>query len=108
MGFVVRACAQRFRPWKLYFYKLSAIIHNPGTEVEDGIRCIICLSTVPDEAIYKVTQRIAHQLPVLDFDLHDSEPFVLELFRDHAKSRFICCRQPLNNFIDYLKRIDSY
>ena len=76
----------------------------PGTEVEDGIRRIICLSTVPDEAIYKVTQRIAHQLPGLDFDLYDSE----SLFRDPAKLRFICCRQSLNNFIDYLKRIDSY
>jgi hypothetical protein len=80
-------------------------------EVEDGIRRIIRLSTVPDEAIYKVTQRIAHQLPGLDFNLLDLEPSVrqtLDLFRDPAKLRFICCRQPLNNFIDYLKRIDSY
>jgi hypothetical protein len=81
-------------------------------EVEYGIRRAIRLSTViPDEAIYKVTQRITHQLPGLDFDLPDSEPFArqtLDLFRDPAKLRFICCRQPLGNFVDYLKRIDAY
>ena len=81
-------------------------------EVENDIRRIIRLSTViPDEAVYKVTQRITHQLPGLDFDLPDSEPFArqtLDLFRDPAQLRFICCRQPLSNFIDYLKRIDAY
>ena len=81
-------------------------------EVESGLRRVIRLSTIiPDEAIYKVAQRITHQLPCLDFDLPDSEPFArqtLDLFRDPAKLRFICCRQPLNNSIDYLKRIDTH
>ena len=59
----------------------------------------------------EVTQRIIRQFPGVDFDFPDSEAFLrrtLELFRDPAKLRFISCRQPLNNYFEYLKRVDGY
>jgi hypothetical protein len=58
----------------------------------------------------EVGQRITHELPGVDFDFPDSEPFLrqtLELFRDPAKLRFMSCRQPLK-FFEYLKRVDAY
>jgi hypothetical protein len=58
----------------------------------------------------KVGQRITHELPGVDFDFPDSEPFLrqtLELFRDPAKLRFMSCRQPLK-FFEYLRRVDGY
>ena len=83
-------------------------------EVEDGIQRIIRPHSVdPNEAIYKFDQRIAHQLPGVNFDLPraGSEPFLrqsLDLFHDPATLRFISCRQPLSEFLNYLKRIDDY
>ena len=58
----------------------------------------------------EVSQRITHELPGVDFDFPDSEPFLpqsLELFRDPAKLRFMSCRQPLK-FFEFLKRVDRY
>ena len=58
----------------------------------------------------KVGQRIAHELPGVNFDFPDSEHFLqqtLKLFRDPAKLGFMSCRQPLK-FFEYLKRLDAY
>jgi hypothetical protein len=58
----------------------------------------------------EVSQGITHELPGLDFDFPDSEPFLrqtLELFRDPAKLRFMSCRQPLK-FFEYLDRVHRY
>ena len=89
-------------------------------EVEDGIRNIIRVLAIdspssvdPNEAIYKVTQKITRQLPGVNFDLPvpNSEPFLrqsLDLFRDPAKLRFIYCRQSPSKFLDYLRSIDVY
>ena len=57
-----------------------------------------------------VGQIITRELPGVDFDFPDSEPFLrqsLELFRDPAKLRFMSCRQPLK-FFEYLERVDGY
>jgi hypothetical protein len=81
-------------------------------EVEDGIQHIIRRRLVsPNEAIYKLDQRIAHQLLGVVFDLSDSEPVIrqtLELFRDPVKLRFITCQQSLSTFLDFLSRVDGY
>ena len=58
----------------------------------------------------EVGQRITHELPGVDFDFPDSEPFrrqSLELFRDPAKLRLMSSGQPLK-FFEYLKRVDAY
>ena len=60
------------------------------------------------EKIEQISQGTTRRLPGVDLDFPDSEPFPLELFRDPAKLRFICCRQPLSKFFDYLKRLDGY
>ena len=59
---------------------------------------------------YEVSPIMTRELPGVDFDFPDSEPFLrqsLELFRDPAKLRFMSCRHPLK-FFEYLKHVDSY
>ena len=58
-----------------------------------------------------VIQRITRELPGVDLDFPDSEPFLqqsLDLFRDPSKLRFISSLQPLDKIFDYLKRVDDY
>ena len=80
---------------------------------EDRIREIDGVDTDADADNLngKIDEGITLQLPGIDFDFPDSEPFLrqsLGLFRDPPKLRFISSRQPLNKFFDYLKRIDGY
>ena len=59
----------------------------------------------------EVFQRITRQLPGVDIDFPDSEPFLLQSFdllRDPSKLRFISSRQPLRKFFDYLERVNDY
>ena len=80
-------------------------------EVEDGIRDIIQPPVDLSKAIYEVIQRITHQLPGVDFDPPNSDPFLrqtLEVFFDPAKLGFISSRQSPKKFLDYLRRIDAY
>jgi hypothetical protein len=96
--------------------------HRWGTDPEGGLSSKISFTSDMtqkfDEIVNskvvefdEVSQRITRQLPGVDFDFPDSEAFLrrtLELFRDPAKLRFISCRQPLNNYFEYLKRVDGY
>ena len=86
-------------------------------KIEDGLE-VFEVSFIHDirpvdfhEAIYEVIRRLTHQLPGVNLNFPDSEPFLqqtLDLSRDPAKLRFISSRQPLNKFLDYLNRIGSY
>jgi hypothetical protein len=93
--------------------------HRWGTEHECHLSSKISFAadtmqelnlTIAAEKIDKVVLRIARQLPGVHLDFPDSEPFLrqsFDLFRDPPKLQFICRHQPLNKFLDYLKRIDS-
>ena len=66
--------------------------------------------TIAADQIDEVVLRMAPQLPGVDLDFPDSEPFLrqsLDLFRDPPKLQFICRHQPLNKFFDFLKRIEA-
>ena len=96
--------------------------HRWGTEHEWGLSSKIAFATEITQSFDgyansyigkfdKVVQRITRELPGVDLDFPDSEPFLrqsLDLFRDPAKLRYICSRQPPNKFFDYLKRVDGY
>ena len=96
--------------------------HRWGTDREGGLSPKISFTADITQKFDKIVnsktvefdevgQRITRQLPGVDFDFPDSEAFLrqtLELFRDPAKLRFISCRQPLNNYFEYLKRVDGY
>ena len=89
----------------------AGIIQEVEDDTQRIIQRIIRRRFVDNEAIYNIGQRIVHQLPGVNFDLPGSEPFLrqsLDLFHDPAKLRFISCRQPLSEFLNYLKRIDDY
>ena len=96
--------------------------HRWGTDPEGGLSSKISFTADTTQKLHhivnsitvefdEVSQRIARQLPGVDFDFPDSEAFLrqtFELFRDPAKLRFISCRQPLNNYFEYLERVDGH
>jgi hypothetical protein len=60
------------------------------------------------EARYRMTL----QLPGVDLDFPEADPELFlrqtrDLFSDPAKLRFMSCRQPLNKFFEYLKRVNA-
>ena len=64
-----------------------------------------------DGVVQRITFGITRELPGVDIDFPDSEPFLrqsLDLLRDPVKLRFISCRHPLNKFFDNLKRVEGY
>jgi hypothetical protein len=93
--------------------------HRWGTEHERHLSSKISFAadtmqelnlTIAPEKIDDVVLRMARQLPGVGLDFPDSDPFLrqsLELLCDPPKLRFICRQQPLNKFLDYLKRIDA-
>ena len=96
--------------------------HRWGTDLEEGLSSKILFTADTTQKFHhivnsitvefdEVSQRITRQLPGVDFDFPDSEAFLrqtFELFRDPAKLRFISCRQPLNNYFEYLTRVDGH
>jgi hypothetical protein len=67
--------------------------------------------TIAPKEIDEGVLRMARQLPGVHLDFPDSEPFLrqsLDLFRNPPKLQFICRQQPLNKFLDYLRRLDGY
>ena len=100
----------------------NTLEHHWGTDREGGLSSKISFAVDIMRKFNRITnsnmvefdeviQRITHQLPGVDIDFPDSEPFLrqsLDLFRDPAKLRFISSRRPLSKFFDYIKRIDGY
>ena len=89
--------------------RISAIQHTiKGT---GGMQTFDSKTVKLNETIDKVSQRITRQLPGVQFDFPDSEPFLqqsLELFRDPSKLRFTSCRRSPTKFLDYLLRINNH
>ena len=95
--------------------------HRWGTDLEEGLSSKISFTADTTQKFHHIVNSITvefdevsrrtRQLPGVDFDFPDSETFLrqtFELFRDSAKLRFISCQQPLNNYFEYLKRVDSH
>ena len=97
----------------------ESLEHGWGTEHESHLSSKISFAAdkmqsldpmIAAEKNDQVVLRMAHQLPGVHLDFPDSEPFLrqsLDLFRDPPKLQFICRHQPLNKFLDYLRRIDA-
>ena len=95
--------------------------HRWGTEHEWGLSSKTSFATeimrnfndvINSDAVHfdEVIQRIIRQLPDVNFNFPDSEPFLrrsLDLLRDPVKLRFISSLQPLNKFFDYLDRVEG-
>ena len=91
--------------WGTHECQLSSKI-SFAVDIMQELNCTIAADQIDEDVL-----RMAPQLPGVDLDFPDSEPFLrqsLDLFRDPPKLQFICRHQPLNKFLDYLNCIDSY
>jgi hypothetical protein len=92
------------------FYKRSSAVQRTMEEI-GRMQTFDSETDKLNETIDKVSQRITRQLPGVQFDFPDSEPFLqqsLELFRDPSKLRFTSCRRPPTKFNDHLLRINNH